>query len=512
MIALLDISPILLLLLSLLAFKLSAIKASAISFAVTLCIFFFHYGSGLRGICISTAKGAGLALFVVLIIWSAIFLYNLVNETGALHVINENICRIIQDRFYRFILLSWIFSAFLQGIAGFGVPVIVVTPLLIVMGFDPVISAAAVLVGHSWAISFGSMGSSIYAINMVTMTEIDEIIIFMAVFGSIVMFCTGLSVCFIYGGTDILFKKCPLVFTLSVCMGLMLYSLARLKMLSVMGLLTGFMGLICCCLVYRVFRRRNGVGKIQFYRTELHPVESLLPYALIIFLSLAFYVFDPQLGIGLDFDGYVTKFGHVVHPQNNYVTFNFLKSPFSVILISSVITVAYYAGKKKINRETIGKIARITAKKCVSTTITITFLLCMAVMMMDSGMIDHIANILVAATGKFYPFVSPFIGLLGAFVTGSNTNSNILFGGLQEIAATSLGFKAAIICGAQSIGASVGGGIGPTTVALGATAAQIQGRESSIYTKTLGPTLATTCVLAIANAIVALLYTTKGGV
>ena len=102
------------------------------------------------------------------------FLYNLVYEVQALHVINKNLERIFTDRFLQFLLLSWIFSAFLQGIAGFGVPVIVVTPILIALGFDPVISVASVLVGHSWSISFGSMGSSIYAINMLSLIHISS--------------------------------------------------------------------------------------------------------------------------------------------------------------------------------------------------------------------------------------------------------------------------------------------------------------------------------------------------
>jgi lactate permease len=123
----------------------------------------------------------------------------------------------------------------------------------------------------------------------------------------------------------------------------------------------------------------------------------------------------------------------------------------------------------------------------------------MAVIMTDSGMIGQIASALVAGTKNLYPLCAPFIGLLGAFVAGSNTNSNIIFGGLQEIAADALGLPAAIMCGVQSIGASVGGGIGPTTVSLGAAAAHMQGRENLIYRKTLVPVLLTTLALGIAN-------------
>lgn len=78
---------------------------------------------------------------------------------------------------------------------------------------------------------------------------------------------------------------------------------------------------------------------------------------------------------------------------------------------------------------------------------------------------------------------------------------NVLLGNLQETAALALGLEPAIMCGAQSIGASVGNAIGPTTVALGATSAQITGQETYIYKKTLLPALLTVAVLGIANYV-----------
>jgi lactate permease len=117
-------------------------------------------------------------------------------------------------------------------------------------------------------------------------------------------------------------------------------------------------------------------------------------------------------------------------------------------------------------------------------------------------MIAHIANELVRLTGSAYPLVSPFIGLLGVFVTGSNTNSNVLFGSLQETVALSLGLSAATMCAAHTVGASVGAALGPATCAMGATAAHIQGEEYKIYKIILLPTILTLILLGIANFII----------
>lgn len=496
----LSMLPILLLLFCLLILKMSAIKASAISFLIAVVVFFVKYQSGITGMAISMAKGFSLALFVVMIIWSAMFLYNLVKEAGALNVIDKNLEIIFTDRFTQFLLLSWIFSAFLQGIAGFGVPVIVVTPILIALGFDPLVSVAAVLVGHSWSISFGSMGSSIYAISMVTHAPQNEIVVYMAIFGCLTLFGTGLIVCFIYGGFQQVLTGLPYIITIAPFMGIALYFLARFQMFSVIGLLTGLTGLIICFILNKVKQGKN--TKITLYRAELNLFQAILPYLLIVVFSIAFYIIKPKLEIGFNFNSYMTGLGHVVDAEEDYVTFNILKYPFSIIMMSTIISMGIFYKKRIFNKEKAKRILSNTAQKCISTTITIVFLLNMAVIMMDSGMITEIAESLISITGKMYPLVAPIIGLLGAFITGSNTNSNVIFGYLQEVAANSIGMSAAIMCAVQSIGASIGCAIGPTTVSLGATAAQIQGEENKIYKKTLIPILVMVILLGIMNLII----------
>lgn len=500
MLVLLSILPIVLLLFCLLILKMPAIKASSISFLLAAAIFFIKYQSGITGMAIAMAKGCSLALFVVLIIWSAMFLYNLVKEVGALEVIDKNLEIIFTNRFMQFLLLSWIFSAFLQGIAGFGVPVIVVTPILIALGFNPVVSAAAVLVGHSWAISFGSMGSSIYAIGMVTNASQNEIVIYMSIFGCFALLCTGLIVCFIYGGMRQVLSGFPYIITIAPFMGIVLYSLAKMEMFSVIGLLTGLVGLIVCFIINKIKQGRH--TKLTFYQTKINLLQAILPYLLIVVFSIIFYIIQPTLKIGFDFEAYTTGLGRTVAAEDDYVSFNILKYPCTIIVMAALIGILIFYRKGVFNKEKAKIILTNTAKKCISTTITIVFLLNMAVIMMDSGMINEIAKSLIFITGNLYPLVAPLIGLLGAFITGSNTNSNVIFGYLQEVAANSIGMSAAIMCAVQSIGASIGCAIGPTTVSLGATAAQIQGEESKIYKKILIPILTTAILLGVMNLII----------
>lgn len=493
-------APIICLLVCLLVLKMPAKRASGLAFITSVGIYFLYYKSGFQALYISMAKGFGLSLFVVLIIWGAMFLFNLVNETGALGVINSNIEILIKDKFMQFLLLSWVFSSFLQGIAGFGVPVLIVAPILLGMGFDPVLSAAAVLVGHSWSISFGSMGSSIYAISMVTSAGVEHIVNNMSYYGIVAMLCTGIAVCSIYGGAQYIRRGFVYVLITTLTMGTTLFVVSKLGMFTVLGITSGLAGLVTLFIINKIKNRNE--QSITLVRSDLNLMEALLPYILIVVLSITFNIVNPAWAINLSYPGYTTNAGFVVSSATNYVKFNILKYPFTIIGIASFISIMLYFRKGVLNKAKLNKVTMETVKKCTPTTVTIVYLLSMAVIMMDSGMVHQLALIVVGITNNLYPLVAPFIGLLGAFVTGSNTNSNIIFGNLQETAAIALNLSAAAMCAVQSIGASVGGGIGPTTVSLGAASVQLQGQESLIYKKTLIPIILTVLVLGIENLII----------
>lgn len=491
--------PVLILFILLLVFKKSAKTSAMYSFAGAVVISLLVYKITLFGMSVSIGKGLSLSLFVALIIWSAIFLYQLVSETGAITMIHENISRLIQDSFIQFLLLSWVFSSFLQGVAGFGVPLVVVVPILIAMGFQPAPTAAAVLIGHSWAISFGSMGSSYYAIDLVTSVPASALAVSMALFGITGIFGTGITVCVLYGGISQIKKGLPYIVPATLIMGIALLFLARLEMMSLIGMVTALFGIMTILLLYRFRSKKN--EKTESFKGPLSFFESVLPYLLILALSFLFYFLDLKGALSFDFPGYETDLGYVVERAEGYTKINYTRHPAAIILMASVCTIPLYWRKGVFDRKILRTIGRGTVKKCVPTTITLVFLLMTALLMMDSGMTQQLAETTAALSGKSYPLFAPFIGLLGAFITASNTNSNIIFGNFQETIALAIGANTAYICGVQSIGASIGGSIGPTTVLLAAAAAKLQGRESEIYNKTLLPTLLIVLALGVQSYI-----------
>ena len=113
----------------------------------------------------------------------------------------------------------------------------------------------------------------------------------------------------------------------------------------------------------------------------------------------------------------------------------------------------------------------------------------MALIMNDSGMIYNFAQGVSKISGAFFPIISPLIGILGAFLTGSNTSSNVLFGAFQMNTANLLGFSPEVIASTQSIGGSLGSAIAPAKILLGTSVVGIVGKEGEIIKRCLKYTL-----------------------
>jgi lactate permease len=107
----------------------------------------------------------------------------------------------------------------------------------------------------------------------------------------------------------------------------------------------------------------------------------------------------------------------------------------------------------------------------------------MAVIMAHAGMTEVLAKGLSSSTSAYFPLVAPWIGGLGAFITGSNTNSNVVFAALQMRTAELIGLQVAIILAAQTTGGAIGSVVAPTKVIVGASTTGAAGEEGAIMRK-----------------------------
>jgi lactate permease len=93
---------------------------------------------------------------------------------------------------------------------------------------------------------------------------------------------------------------------------------------------------------------------------------------------------------------------------------------------------------------------------------------------------DATLGLALASTGWLYPFFGTMIGWLGVALTGSDTSSNVLFGGLQRVSAEQLGINPVLMAAANSSGGVMGKMIDAQSIVVASTATRWYGHEGSI--------------------------------
>ncbi|MDR0570764.1 MAG: L-lactate permease [Clostridiales Family XIII bacterium] len=506
--------PILLLFFGILALKWSTFKTGGVGWVFTAVLAAAAFKVTLPGLLYACSKGLSLSLYVLLIIWAAVFLYNIADRAGAIKVIGNTVMLLIRDRLLQCLLLAWCFTSLLQGLAGFGVPIAVVAPIMVTMGFEPLVAVSACLVGHSWAISFGSMGSSYNTIQLVTGIPGEQIGPAMAVLFIVPIFVTGLSVLHMQGGFKGMARGLVPLLPAACAISAALWGMNKLGMAQLASLVAAATGVVALLIYSRFKEGRRADAAVAVVgglpdgaggdgRPPMGFLTAAMPYIILIaisvitqmpFVSAAF----SGLASGLDYPEITTGLGYTVEAAKLYSKIKWVSHPAPALFLSALIGYLIYVRKTGANPDILKKAAMDTVKKIVPTSVGITTMVMMALIMSDSGMTNLLARGIAMGLGNFFPLASPFIGIIGSFLTGSNTNSNVMFGLLQVETAQVLGRSAVWLAAAQSVGGSIGVSIAPSTIMMGSANVGLGGSENLVMARTLRYCLIGAAALAAA--------------
>ena len=492
-------APILVLVASILVLKWSAPRAGAVAWLVVAALALLHFGADAEFLAIATSKGLSLSLFVLPIIWTSVMLYNVIDKMDGIRVIGATMTRLVRDPLAQSLVVGWAFSGFMQGVAGFGVPVAVVAPLMVLMGFRPAQAAAIVLVGHAWAVTFGSLGSSYYTIQLVSGIEGEVIGPHMAAMFALPIVATGFAVAHLEGGMKSVRRGAPTIVIMGAAMAGSVWAVAAIGAPQIASIASGLVG---CGVGWAVARtwllpgREPVATPSADSETAAAPKAGLgfhmafLPYYLLISLSIISQVpAVKELGAswhwGLDYPTVATALGFEVDAQNDYARIRLLRHPAPLILASLALTYAVYRFKGHWRKGAGGAAARSTYSQCVATSVGVATMVMMALVMTDTGMTVLLGRTIADGTGVVFPIFSPFIGVLGTFMTGSNTNSNVMFGALQLETARALNIHDVTVASTQSIGGSLGSSIAPAKVLVGTAIVGLSDRVNEVMRRTI---------------------------
>ena len=435
----LAVLPILWLIVALAVLKMPAWKACLAAAVGSYVLAVGYYEKDAFIMATGALEGIALAVWpILLVITAAIFTYQLVVHTKAMDTIKIMLSSVTSDKRILALLLAWGFGNFMEGMAGFGTAVAIPAAMMVAVGFDPLKSILACLVANSVPTTFGSIAIPTTTLASLTGLQPAELGTFIAAQLFILNIVTPLFIVGIIAGGV---KAIKGVFIQTIIAGLAL-AIPELIInmyaggpeLSVMGSSVVIMGVIIA--IAKLMPVNDPEYKVETGAVRtVSAKEGLIaasPFILIFILLIGTSKLVPPVFNAL------IQFKTAVHiyaaEGAKPYTFVWIATPGIMIFIS-----AFIGGFiQKANFGTQTTVLANTFKTLKLTYVTIISVVVTAKLMTYAGMTSLIANALVAATGTMYPAFAPVIGALGAFLTGSGTNANVLFGPLQTAAAHQL--------------------------------------------------------------------------
>lgn len=445
-------------------------------------------------------SGAGSALSILYAIWPAIFLYDIMRQSGAFDILRASALRATEDSLVLILFFGWIFSSFLQSITGFGVPVAVCAPFLVALGVHPVAAVIMTLIGHSWGNTYGTLAMAWDAlVHMGPVEHIAETAFLTSALLWLLNLSGGIILCCIYGGRKAIAHGLPFVLVMSAIMGggqLLVSCFDQ----TIAAFMPTAVAMATCIAMFKMrmyvkpwacpSRVANPPKRCECDKTAPDARETIICASPFVFLAaaslLAFAI--PTVKSHLD----AVRMGNVAPLCH------------AGFVLALTCLFALFIMRRRLEDGGLSLACSAAISKLWSVSAGIILLVIMARILQTTGQMNILASGVAQAAGEAYVPFAPALGTFGAFVTSSNMSSNILLAGFQHAMAQNLAADPALLLAAQTAGGAAGAAIGPSTILLGAATVGASGREGEILRPLLAVSFAQALVFgAILAAVVA---------
>lgn len=509
---LISLTPVLLLFILMLGFKVPSYMSAFLTLLATVALAWmgvpamgiapFAYTGEPMGSIVGFAiiEGVLKAIFpILIIILMAIFSYNVLMASGQIEVIKSQFTSFTQEKGILVLMMVWGFGGLLEGMAGFGTAVAIPAALLIGMGFKPMFSALVALLGNTVNTGFGAVGvpvttlcnevspggvaspDMIREISTFTVVQLSPLFI---IIPFIILTLTDQKLRLRNLGLAIWTGSVSLVVQYVCARWLGAETPAIIGSIAAIGAIVVF----SCVFPSGSLQRLKRSPEMKFTFRGIFKAWSV--YICILTLILLTGALCPPVEHFLK-SNFVSRINiPVIHST---FKFGWISNAGIWLFIGSM------AGGM-IQGLSLRQLTVVLGHTMVNmrfTSLTIISLISLASVMNYSGMIATLATGLVTLTGGLYPFFAPLIGATGTFVTGSSTSSNILFAKLQAGVADRLGFTGSDACyglggnesnwlvAANTAGATGGKMISPQSITIATAACDMKGKDDAILRKAL---------------------------
>ncbi|MDA1081127.1 MAG: L-lactate permease [Gemmatimonadetes bacterium] len=468
----------------------AALAGLATAVAVAVIALGMPAGLALR----SAGYGAAYGLFPLgWIILNTIFLYRLAVDSGTFVVVQRSLESLSGDRRIQLVLIAFSFGAFFEGAAGFGTPVAVTAALLVGLGFPAIEAAVFSLIANTAPVAFGALGTPLIALQGVTGLDLHEL---SAMVGRQLPFFSVLVPFWMiaaYAGWRKMLEVWPALATGGVAFAVPQYLMATYHGPWLVDIVAAVCSMAALALLLKVWRPPGEAPRKAQTSSEPNGAQrgivwrAWMPWLILTVLVFAWgtpWVKAMLNGISAPaiqvpgLHDVIMRSPPVVladKPEGAVFLFNWISASGSAICLAAIISGLLLGFSPRALANTYAA----TVRRVGPSLLTIAAMLALGFVTRYSGT-DAILGLAFAHTGPLYPFFGTLLGWLGVALTGSDTSSNVLFGGLQVITAQQVGVDPTLMAAANSSGGVMGKMIDAQSIVVAGTATQTRGQEGAI--------------------------------
>jgi lactate permease len=452
----------------------------------------------------SVAAGATFALWPVMwIVFNALLLYNVAVRSGRFDQFRDWVLNHLpNDRRVVLVVIGFCFGALLEGIAGFGTPVAITSSLLILVGYPPLEALVFTLIFNTAPVAFGALGVPITVLGVVT--HQSDTVLGAMVGRQLPLFAIFLPfyVMGIYGGMRSVRALWPVLLVAGGSFAAAQFVTSNFINYTLTDVLSSMTSLIVTLLFLQVVRLEHDPKFAVRDASALHhPAgeatwKGWLPWVIVsvtVIIWTSFRVF--LIGdMKITWPGLHNAVSITLYNNTPYAAmWDFQPLGTGTAILLAAITTAMVV------RLPVGAFFACVAdtwRQVWIAIVTVMLIIGLAYLMNYSGL-NYTLGLGVASVGRLFALLSPFLGWVAVFLSGSDTSGNALFGNLQVVAARQLDLDPVLFAATNSSGGVMGKMISPQNIATGVSVTDLRGHEGVVFARTFKHSIFLTFALGV---------------
>ncbi|MEO7954637.1 MAG: L-lactate permease [Polaromonas sp.] len=455
------------------------------------------------------------------IVLNIIFLQQLAEQNGSFKILQDSLSGITEDRRLQLLLIAFCFGAFFEGAAGFGTPVAVTAGILIGLGFSPLAASGLSLIANTAPVAFGALGTPVITLAKVHGYDLMEVT---AMIGRQLPFFSLMVpfwLIWAFAGRKAMMEIWPAILVTGLSFAIPQYLVSNFIGPELVDIIAALVSMVSLVLFLRVWQPKKIWTSPSLKGHDSSAAEAKPPQPVVVhdnaalirawtpwvILSLFVFVwglpsvktwlnsiYAPSFPMG-GLHNLVEKMPPVVRvptKEGAVYVLNILSATGTGILLSAIVS----ALVMKYNPIEIVKTFFRTLWLVRYSLITIVLMLGLGTLTRYSGT-DTTLGLAFANSGVFYPFFGTLMGWIGVAMTGSDTASNVLFGGMQRVAAEQLGLSPNLMGAANSSGGVMGKMIDAQSIVVASTATRWFNHEGDILRYVFFHSIALACLVGL---------------